>query len=138
MPARDSVDDAVRHALIKEGWTITNDPFHLRYAEDDLFVDLAAERFLAAEKGSHKIAVEIKTFGGLSQMNELHQAVGQFIVYRDVLERLEPDRDLFLAVPEVIRQTVFAEGVGALVLRREIRRLFSVDVKSEEIVSWMT
>ena len=30
MPAKDAYHDAVKRALIKEGWTITDDPLHLR------------------------------------------------------------------------------------------------------------
>ncbi len=41
MPARDRDHDALRDALVAEGWVITADPLHLRYAGDDLYVDLA-------------------------------------------------------------------------------------------------
>jgi hypothetical protein len=72
---------------------------------ENLFVDLAAERLLAAQKGSEKIAVEIKTFIGKSTIQDLHLAVGQFVVYRTAIEETEPERILFLAVPmEVIRE----------------------------------
>ena len=54
--------EIVKNALIKEGWTITHDPLHLRWENKDLFVDLGAERLIAAELGSRKIAVEIESF----------------------------------------------------------------------------
>jgi hypothetical protein len=60
MPAHDRDHDAVCAALVADGWTITGDPLHLRYAGDDLYVDLAAERLIAAEKGHQRISVEIK------------------------------------------------------------------------------
>ena len=60
MPARDTYHDAVRNALVKDGWTITDDPFRLKWGERDFFVDLAAERVFAAEKGGRRIAVETK------------------------------------------------------------------------------
>ena len=54
MPRRDTIHNAVRNSLIKDGWTITADPYLLEYGADDLFVDLAAERLLAAEHGDRK------------------------------------------------------------------------------------
>lgn len=48
---------AVREALRKDGWTITHDPLRVLWQEKTLFVDLGAERILAAERGPEKIAV---------------------------------------------------------------------------------
>ncbi|MGO9462836.1 MAG: element excision factor XisH family protein [Isosphaeraceae bacterium] len=33
MPARDRYHDQVKSALIKEGWTITQDPLHVKWAK---------------------------------------------------------------------------------------------------------
>lgn len=137
MPARDIFHNAARNALIKDGWTITADPLHLRYADTDLYVDLAAEQILAAEKDARRIAVEVKSFGGASDMADLHQAVGQFVVYREVLAASDPERRLYLAIPEAVRAQVFEEGVGALVFRREIQYLVSFDPDAEEVVRWI-
>jgi hypothetical protein len=54
MPALDLYHQAVRHALEKDGWTVTHDPLTLRVGADRVHIDLAAERMLAAEKGSVK------------------------------------------------------------------------------------
>lgn len=63
MPARDIYHQSAKNAMIKDGWTITNDPFRIRLARGkNLFVDLGAERLIAAEHGLEKIAVEIKSF----------------------------------------------------------------------------
>ena len=66
MPARDIYHEAVKNALVKDGWTITDDPLTLELDGERLFVDLGAERVIGAEKGLRKIAVEIITFGGPS------------------------------------------------------------------------
>lgn len=60
--AKDKFHDAVKNALIKEEWTITDDPLFLQFGGVDLFVDLGAEKMIAAQKGNHRIAVEIKSF----------------------------------------------------------------------------
>ena len=64
MPAKDHFHDHVRTALKKDGWTITDDPLTivLEGTRDNLFVDLGAERLIAAEKAAQKIAVEVKSF----------------------------------------------------------------------------
>jgi hypothetical protein len=74
MPARDIYHDQVKNALIKDGWTITHDPFVLKWGWKDLFVDVGAERLLTAEKGAQTIAVEVKSFTGPSDMVELERA----------------------------------------------------------------
>ncbi len=62
MSAKDIFHDAVKSALQKDGWTITNDPLYLKLGDDQLRVDLAAERLIAAEREQEKIAVEVKSF----------------------------------------------------------------------------
>jgi hypothetical protein len=73
MPRRDIIHDAVKTALIKSGWTVTDDPYFLKYGDEDMFIDLAAERLLAAERAGQKIAVEIKSFIGRSPINDLEK-----------------------------------------------------------------
>jgi XisH protein len=57
-------------------------------------IDFGAEKLLAAEKGTEKIAVELKSFAGPSEVNEFHRAVGQFNDYAAALEIFEPIRVL--------------------------------------------
>ncbi|MBC8078109.1 MAG: hypothetical protein H7Y32_18675, partial [Chloroflexales bacterium] len=90
MPARDVYHDAVKAALIKDGWTITHDPYTIAFGQRAVFVDLGAERVLAAERGSEKIAVEIKVFHGASDIRDLEIALGQYVFYRSLLSRFEP------------------------------------------------
>jgi hypothetical protein len=61
MPAKDVFHEAVKKALLNEGWTITADPLYIQFGGVDLYVDLAAEKVIAAEKDGRKIAVEIKS-----------------------------------------------------------------------------
>jgi hypothetical protein len=56
MPAKDIFHNAVKNALIKDGWTITHDPLRLTWGGKDMYVDLGAERLLAAEKAGQQIA----------------------------------------------------------------------------------
>ena len=137
MPAYDRYHEAVRNALIKDGWTITHDPLTLRLGERDLFVDLGAEQIIGAEKAARKIAVEVKTFLGTSAVTDLHEALEQFVLYQNVLAELEPQRELYLAVPEVAAQGIFQEEIGALVLRRQSVPLLSFDPEEQEVRRWI-
>ena len=116
MPAKDLYHDTVCTALIKDGWTITHDPLILKIGGRSVFVDLGAQKLIAAERGSEKIAVEIKSFLGPSPINDLENAWGQFFMYARTLQRREPDRRLYLAVNRNTFETLFKEEVGQLLL----------------------
>ena len=137
MPARDRYHKAVKAALIKDGWTITHDPLSMDWDDTTIYVDLGAERLLAAEKGLDKIAVEIKSFLGLSVVYDLHQALGQFKFYQDALDEEYSDRVLYLAVTEEVYRKVFVRPkVQRMVTRQEVR-LIVFSATQEVIVQWI-
>ena len=116
MPARDIYHDPVRTALEKDGWTITDDPFTIEFDETNVFADLAAEKLLSAQKANHRIVLEIKVFSGPSRIADLEQALGQYGLYRSLLKRVTPDRDLFLAIAKDIYEDFFQREVVQVVL----------------------
>ncbi|MGK7928954.1 MAG: element excision factor XisH family protein [Spirulina sp.] len=137
MPAKDRYHDCVKQALIKDGWTIVQDPLRLRWGAKDMYVDLGAEKLFIAEKENTKIAVEIKTFMAISEINALENALGQYLLYRSVLQKTEPDRCLYLAIPSDTYIDIFEEPIGQL-LREDYQILLIVfDIKSEEIIEWI-
>ena len=99
MPARDIFHNVVRNALEKDGWTITDDPLELSYGDRKVFADLGAERPIGAQKADKQIAVEIKSFLGKSDIRELELAIGQYNLYRAILKRTDPNRQVYLAIP---------------------------------------
>ncbi len=138
MPARDRYHENLKNALIKDGWTITDDPFHLKWGKKDLYVDLAAEKLLIAEKGTQKIAVEIKTFSGDSEVADLEQAIGQYFTYLAVMSRNYPDWALYIAVHEDIFTDIFEEEpLGKLILEDYKIPLIVFNPKREVIVRWI-
>jgi hypothetical protein len=138
MPVKDIYHESVKKAMIKDGWTITHDPYVLTFGQKDVFVDLGAERILAAERGSEKIAVEIKSFQGASDIRDLENAVGQYVFYRSLLTRFEPDRKLFLAVPESVFASTLNEPIARPVIEDLRVSLMAFDPQKEEIVKWTT
>lgn len=120
----------------KEGWTITHDPFTLPHGRRNLYVDLGAERIIAAERGSEKIAVEIKSFAGQSEITDLENALGQYLMYRSLMQRFEPGRQMVLAVPAEAYQSILTEEVGRTI-QEDYHLLVAVyDIESEVITTW--
>ncbi len=137
MPAKDTYHNAVKIALVKDGWTITHDPLYIKYGGFDFFVDLRAEMLLEAVKYDRKIAVEIKSFIGASSLNEFHKAVGQFVNYRIVLAVEHPDCTLYMAVSEYAFDSFFTTGFGQLAIKAHQLKLIVFDEKEEVIKQWI-
>ena len=134
--ARDRFHYAVRNALEKEGWTITADSYQITVGEVDFEIDLAAE-ILVAERANEKIAVEIKSFIGRSNVSEFHTALGQFINYQVALEEVDPQRKLYLAIPGSIYKSFFQRRfTRSMVERFQISLLIYNEIQ-EVIIQWL-
>lgn len=138
MPKYDLYHYAVKNALVKDGWTITDDPFIIEFKGLRLYADLGAERTLAAEKSGHKIVVEVKTFISISLVNELEKAVGQYIIYRTFLKHIAPERVLFLAVAQDVYQDFFQRGAVQEIVSDQQINLMVFDPDKEEVVQWIS
>jgi len=137
MSQKDLYHNAAIIALIADGWQITHDPLTITYGRRNLFVDLGAEQPIGAEKEGYKIAVEIKSFVGPSDINELQSAVGQYNLYRDILAETEPDRELYMAIPSFAFDGIFSEPVGQLTITRQRLKLIVFSDKDERIIQWI-
>ena len=54
----------------------------------------------ATQAVAEQIAVEVKSFVGTSIIAEFYKALGQFLMYQRALQTTEPDRILYLALPQ--------------------------------------
>jgi hypothetical protein len=137
MPRKDFFHDAVKNALIKDGWTITADPLRIEFGGMDFYIDLGAKRLIEAEKNGRKIAVEIKGFASPSVISEFHAAIGQFMNYRLALSQKQPEREMYLAVPEGIFDSFFKMPFGLLAIAEYQLKLLVYDVEKEVIIKWI-
>lgn len=137
MPKKDIYHDTVKHALIKDGWTITHDPFTLSLGKTDVFADLGAEQLLCADKGLRQIIVEIKSFIGRSGINDLEQAIGQYVLYLRIARKINLNRFLYLAITEKTYEKIFQSEVGQLFLEDNFVRLIVFDDETEVITQWI-
>jgi hypothetical protein len=135
--ARDILHDNVRKALLNDGWEITHDPYRISVEEIGYEIDLGAERMIAATNGTDKILIEIKSFRGQSLTYEFHRALGQFNSYFIPLLEKEPDRTLYLAVPEEVFNSFFQKTLiwKTLVYYRVCILVF--DPIENRVVKWI-
>jgi hypothetical protein len=137
MPARDRYHNAVKIALIADGWTITAEDYTIPVGLQRVYIDLQAERTLiTAHQGHTKIAVEVKSFIGSSVVKDLRDAIGQYLMYRSVLSRLEPERVPYLAIDTETAQTTFAEPLAQYLVTDHQILLLIIDIAAERIVEW--
>ncbi|GAB4455871.1 MAG: hypothetical protein OHK0029_12730 [Armatimonadaceae bacterium] len=137
MPRKDLIHEAVKNALVRDGWTITADPYRINYGEDRFYIDLAAELPFAAERDGKKIAVEIKSFIQRSPVHDLQEALGQYALYLSILEELDPDRKLYLALGKATFDEIRLMKAFTRVCERFGLALIIVSIETETIEQWI-
>ena len=137
MPKLDIIHNAVKNALSKDGWIITDDPYIIEYGKTKLYADLGAERPIAVERAGQKLVVEVKSFIGTSKLQDLKETLGQYDIYRYLLEETAPERKLYVAVSAIAYKSFFTQDVIQLIVNRHQLPLIIVNTEVEEIVQWI-
>ena len=70
-------------------------------------------------------------------MVALYQAVGQYTLYKLALEKLQPDRVLYLAVTDLVFTKIFQLDIGSVLIENNSLSMVTFNVDSEEIVEWL-
>jgi len=137
MARRDVIHDAVKNALLKDGWQITADPYRIIYKDATLEADMRADKLIAATRENHSIIVEVKSFLQPSFIHEFLAGCGQYQAYVFLLQEKQQSEVVYMAVSdEVYRNEFRSEAVQTLVKRFELQ-LLVVDVEQEEIWQWI-
>ncbi|MDY6802231.1 MAG: XisH family protein [Cyanobacteriota bacterium] len=137
MPAKDIYHECVKKALIKDGWAITDDPLSIKIGKKDIFIDLAAEKLLVAEKEGRKIAVEVKSFAGKSEIEELKKALGSYYLYYKSLDYIGSERELYIAIRQRVFERLFAIEIGQMLLADKSLKLMIFNAEKEAIAQWI-
>lgn len=137
MPAKDVYHDAVKNALIKDGWSILADPYKIKYKDAELFADLAVEKPIAAEQNGRRIVVEIKSFLSASPMRDFELALGQYILYRNLINLTEPEYQIYLAIKDSIYENFFNRDSIQDITKINKLLLIVVEMEQEEILQWI-
>jgi hypothetical protein len=95
-----------------------------------------SRKTFSRRKGRTKIAVEVKSFVGASEMDDLEKALGQFVLYRAILAEREPQRQLYIAAPNEMIE-LFEQPLGQLLFENELVRVLLFNAETEAIVKWI-
>ncbi|MFN8353951.1 MAG: element excision factor XisH family protein [Spirosomataceae bacterium] len=136
--AKDIFHELVKQALEAENWTITHDPLTIKLSKRNLFIDLGAEKIIAAVRNHQKIAVEIKSFVGLSPMTDFYKALGQYQLYTLALKRQLPDTILYLAIPQESYESLLRDDLFAEFLTQLSLKFIIFDPDTKQIVQWIS
>ena len=98
---------------------------------------MGAERLISAERGLQRIVVEVKSFVGQSDVKDLEQALGQYVLYRQILNEMGVERSLYLAVSQSTFNSVFTIELGQVLLQNQVVKLIVFDDESEAVVQWI-
>lgn len=137
MPAKDSIHDQVKQALINDGWRIISEQFSMTYRGTTVWADLAAEKLLAVEKEDQKILVEVKSFTGPSPIRDLEVALGQYQIYLPFLRKLNLEYTLYIAISLTAYETIFQRSAIQMLIDWHKIPLIVVDIQTEEIKAWI-
>ena len=137
MAAKDRFHDVVKRALKKDGWIIVANPLKFKFGNVRFEVDLAADRLIVAEREEDKIAVEVKSFLRASTITDFYTALGQFLSYRLGLRETDPERVLYLAVPDDIYQGFFQLQFTQVAIKEYKLLIVVYDALNEEILQWI-
>jgi XisH protein len=136
--AKDLFHNQVKAALIKDNWLITHDPYDVQISDAiKLQIDLGAENTIAAQRDLEKIAVEIKSFTSDSDISEFHRALGQYLNYAQGLEEQEPERVLYLAVPNETYNDFFQLPFVQKSIKRHRVNIVTYNPIQEEVKQWI-
>ncbi len=134
MPAFDSCHPQVVRALEKDGWTISSDQFLIRIDRSHrIYIDIEAQRV----DSSSIMVVEVKCFQDIeSETSDLYSAIGQYLIYRNLLERNNLDISLYLAIPLEAYLGVFNRMAFPMIVQNHVKMIV-VDLEREVIDQWL-
>ena len=81
--------------------------------------------------------MEVKSFISRSAVSDFHTALGECINYQFALEEVEPDRKLYLAIPDAIYHSFFQRRFIQSVIQRTQLKLFTYDEIQEVVCQWL-
>ncbi len=92
---------------------------------------------IGAEKNNSRIAIEIKDFRAKSIIKDLEQAIGQYVLYGLLFEKIDPGREVYLAITDTLYEDFFNEPIGELVVSELPLKMIIVNLQRVEIIKWI-
>jgi hypothetical protein len=135
--AFDDCHNQVVNALRKAGWDVYPKIYYIETADIVVNPDIQAQHQV---NGSSRqiIVVEVKCFVDESKdQDELYRVIGQYLIYRNVLQVTAIPATLYLAIPTDVYQRLFLGEVVSATIREAAIKLLLIDIEREEIVQWI-
>jgi hypothetical protein len=111
-------------------------PYPVRFGERRGFIDISAEHEQDG-KARQILLAEVKCFFDPKTITtDTYVAIGQYLMYRAMLSRLQIEAPLYLAISKAAYSVIVDEIVEAVLLEQRIK-LVVIDFETEEIVSWI-
>jgi len=136
MPAFDHCHDQVVRALQKDGWRVVRSHYPLYVETRAAYVDLLLSRGVNGNQQQIMVA-EIKCFGDRdTYTTDLYISLGQYLIYRAMIERMATAWPIFLAIPQHVFRTVFDPIVLDVVKVSRISMVI-IDLEREVVTQWI-
>jgi hypothetical protein len=120
-------------ALKKDGWLVLKEQVSLRIGERRLWIDIEAEN-----KAEKIILIEVKSYHNVaSPVDFLEKILGQYLLYRGILDDRGQTEPLYLAIPKQAHTDIFEKEIGKLVLKNYSLNLLVCNLDTEEIIQWI-
>jgi len=88
MPGHDICQPAILTALRKDGWSIVGQQVYVFKGKHVIYIDIEAT------KESSQAFIEVKCFAETNTSTQFYIAVGQYLVYRQILLTEKPSHSL--------------------------------------------
>lgn len=80
----------------------------------------------------------MQSFVGLSDVRNLEEALGQYLLYRLVLARQQPDRPLYFGVPLHVADGILSEPIGEMAVAGFGLKVLVFHPDRREVVRWIS
>ncbi len=70
-------------------------------------------------------------------MYDFHGALGQYIVYRNLIQLTAPEYTLYLGIDDAVYQDFFQRKSIQLITKENRLLIMTVEMKKEEIIQWI-
>jgi hypothetical protein len=136
VPALDQCHPQVVHALEKAGWRVVFAPYVIHVDDKRAFADMILSKGTNGTS-EQMIVLEVKCFpAGRAFTHELYNALGQYLVYREMMRLDNAVVPLFLSIPIEVFNSDFDTIVMETIRSNQIR-LLVINLEKEEIDRWI-
>ncbi len=134
MPALDVCHPQVVRALEKTGWSVKPEPYVLPIdRRHRVYIDIEAQH--PAQAGI--MVIEVKCFQDQSQETaDLYGAIGQYLIYRNLLTQRGLAASLYLALPTHAYEGVVRRMALPVIVQNNVKMIV-IDLMNEVIVQWL-